>query len=30
MIQRVLTGLARRLAGDGMSRIEEAIGIDAR
>ena len=30
MIQRVLTGLALRLASDGMSRIEEAIGIDAR
>lgn len=28
MIQRVLTGLARRLAGDGISRIEEAIGVD--
>ena len=28
MIQRVLTGLARRLAADGMSRIEEAIGVD--
>ena len=29
MIERVLTGLARRLAADGMSRIEEAIGVDA-
>ena len=28
MVQRVLTGLARRLAGDGLSRIEEAIGVD--
>jgi dihydroorotate dehydrogenase len=28
MIHRILTGLARRLAGDGMSRIEEAIGVD--
>ena len=28
MIERVLTGLARRLAADGMSRIEEAIGVD--
>jgi dihydroorotate dehydrogenase len=29
MIERVLTGLARRLAADGISRIEEAIGVDA-
>jgi dihydroorotate dehydrogenase len=28
MIQRILAGLARRLADDGMSRIEEAIGVD--
>jgi dihydroorotate dehydrogenase len=30
MVQRVLTGLAARLAGDGLSRIEEAIGIDVQ
>jgi dihydroorotate dehydrogenase len=28
MVQLVLTGLAARLAGDGFSRIAEAIGID--
>ena len=28
MVHSVLTGLAARLAGDGFSRIEEAIGID--
>jgi dihydroorotate dehydrogenase len=30
MIRRILTGLARRLAGDGMSGIEEAIGVDVQ
>ena len=28
VIHRLLTGLALRLAGDGVSRIEEAIGVD--
>lgn len=30
MIQRLVTGLASRLTRDGFSRIDEAIGIDAR
>lgn len=30
MIHRLITGLAARLAKDGFSNIEEAIGIDAR
>ena len=29
MIQQLITGLAARLSGDGFSRIDEAIGIDA-
>ena len=30
MIQQLITGLTARLAGDGFSRVDEAIGIDAR
>ena len=29
MIQRMKAGVARRLADDGLSRIDEAVGIDA-